>query len=145
MHCDVRAFRHCAPQRRLHLTVLDNHRQFAQSGIVGAEVEFGACVIAENSHVFDRHGASTVDVLPGAAVLQIIDAAGAQRINAAVPAVCTRGGLWRLRFDQCDFEAGPGKAERKAAANQTAANDDYVKKHVHIEWEIEAASVIGSG
>src|SRR5262245_57929684 len=112
---------------------LDDEGQLAQSGVVGAEVETGARVVAVDTHGFDAGDAFLRNPRPCPAVLEERDRPRAQRVDAVVPGCCAGGALARgLRLDQRQLQPAAGESAREAQADEPAADDEDVATLGHL-------------
>ena len=108
---------------------------FAQSQRELVMGKFRSRAVAKNAHGLDPGHARRVKRLPRAAALEKRSDAGADRVDAAIPARDARGALRRLRFDHRHVESGRVERQRKARADQTAADHNHVKIHISSTFE----------
>ena len=119
---------HAGNKRRAQRALLDDPGQRAFAQVVGREVEERAA-IALDAHRLDGRDAIAGDLLPGADAAQERGAAGADRVDARVPALA---GRWRFRrrdagaVDERNGKTRPDERRREREPDQSGADDDNV-------------------
>ncbi|MNC84562.1 hypothetical protein D3C83_01180 [compost metagenome] len=122
---------HGFPQHMLQPAVFDDEGELAQPGVIGAELEAGARVIAIHPHRLDPGQALLRQASPRATALEKRGAARADRIDAVIPGVFPGDRARRLGFDEREGKPAARERAHETQANQPAADNDDIERVAH--------------